>query len=67
MNLNFRLKTYGRYGWSSENSSRIKPLKELARKLRPYLHGIAASAHYPLNTGILGVIYNKIKLIKRVR
>ncbi|MDF5073622.1 transposase, partial [Vibrio parahaemolyticus] len=36
--------------WEQVNESGIKPLKEFARKLRPYLHGITASASYPLNT-----------------
>lgn len=44
----------------------IKPLKEFARKLRLYLHGIIASASYPLKTWILEEINNKIKLIKRM-
>ncbi|WP_281188953.1 transposase, partial [Vibrio harveyi] len=43
------------------NESGIKPLKEFARKLRPYLHGITDSATYPLEG-----INNKIKLIKRM-
>ncbi len=41
-------------------------MDEFARKLRPYLHGITASASYPLNTCTLEVIDNKIKLIKRM-
>ncbi|EOV1972465.1 TPA: transposase, partial [Vibrio parahaemolyticus] len=51
--------------WEQVNESGIKPLKEFARKLRPYLHGITASASYPLNTCTLEGINNKIKLIKR--
>ncbi len=46
--------------------SGVKPLQEFARKLRPYLHGIVASANYPLNTCTLEGINNKIKLIKRM-
>ena len=34
---------------------------KFARKLRPYLHGITASASYPLNTCTLEGINNKIK------
>ncbi|EIK4819117.1 transposase, partial [Vibrio parahaemolyticus] len=52
--------------WEQVNESGIKPLKEFARKLRPYLHGITASASYPLNTCTLEGINNKIKLIKRM-
>ncbi|SQA36257.1 transposase ISL3 [Vibrio harveyi] len=48
------------------NESGIKPLKEFARKLRPYIHGITASASYPLNTCTLEGINNKIKLFKRM-
>ncbi|AGU96336.1 hypothetical protein M892_04815 [Vibrio campbellii ATCC BAA-1116] len=48
------------------NESGIKPLKEFARKLCPYLHGITASASYPLNTCTLEGTNNKIKLIKRM-
>ncbi|EGR5930964.1 transposase, partial [Vibrio parahaemolyticus] len=47
--------------WEQVNESGIKPLKEFARKLRPYLHGITASASYPLNTCTLEGINNKIK------
>ncbi len=47
--------------WEQVNESGIKPLKEFARKLRPYLHGITASAVYPLNTCTLEGINNKNK------
>ncbi|MEZ8446352.1 transposase, partial [Vibrio splendidus] len=52
--------------WAQVQESGIKPLKEFARKLSPYLHGILASASYPLNTCTLEGINNKIKLIKRM-
>ena len=52
--------------WAQVQESGIKPLKEFARKLSPYLHGIIASASYPLNTCTLEGINNKIKLIKRM-
>ncbi len=52
--------------WAQVQESGIKPLKEFARKLKPYLHGIIASASYPLNTCTLEGINNKIKLIKRM-
>ncbi|CAM3969092.1 ISL3 family transposase [Vibrio neonatus] len=46
--------------------SGIQPLINFARKLKPYLHGIVASASYHLNTCTLEGINNKIKLIKRM-
>ncbi len=52
--------------WEQMNESGIKPLKEFAQKLRPYLHGITASASHPLNTCTLEGINNKIKLIRRM-
>ena len=52
--------------WQQVNESGIKPLINFARKLRPYLHGIVASASYCLNTCTLEGINNKIKLIKRM-
>ncbi|WP_305415779.1 ISL3 family transposase [Photobacterium leiognathi] len=52
--------------WQQVQESGIKPLQEFARKLSPYLHGIVASANYPLNTCTLEGINNKIKLIKRM-
>ncbi|MCV5754404.1 transposase, partial [Escherichia coli] len=52
--------------WEQVNESGIKPLKEFARKLRPYLHGITAAASYPLNTCTLEGINDKIKLSKRM-
>nr|WP_225247091.1 transposase [Vibrio campbellii] len=47
------------------NESGISPLKEFARKLNPYRHGIMASASYPLNTSTFEGINIKIKLINR--
>ncbi|WP_353497908.1 ISL3 family transposase [Vibrio sp. CB1-14] len=52
--------------WEQVQESGIKPLMDFARKLKPYLHGIVASASYPLNTCTLEGINNKIKLIKRM-
>lgn len=46
--------------------SDIKPLKEFARKLKPYWRGIISAAKYPLNTSRLEGVNNKIKLIKRM-
>ena len=52
--------------WQQVNESGIQPLINLAKKLKPYLHGIVASASYHLNTCTLKGINNKIKLIKRM-
>jgi len=46
--------------------SELRPLMDFARKLKPYLRGILASAKYPLNTSVLEGINNKIKVIKRM-
>jgi len=51
------------YGWAIR--SRIPALVAFARKLKPKLPGILAHCHYPLNTGLLEGINNKIKVIKR--
>ena len=52
--------------WEQAQESGIRPLMEFARKLKPYLHGIIASAKFALNTCTLEGINNKIKLIKRM-
>ncbi|PMP40897.1 hypothetical protein BCS86_17525 [Vibrio splendidus] len=49
--------------WAQVLKSGIKPLKEFARKLSPYLQGIIASASYSLNICTLEGINNKIKLM----
>ena len=46
--------------------SKIEPLKKFARKLKRRLHGIIAHCRYPIHTGVLEGINNKIKVIKRV-
>lgn len=51
--------------WLLCRESKLKPLIAFARKLRPYLRGIIASAKYPLNTSVLEGMNNKIKVIKR--
>lgn len=52
--------------WQQVHESGVKPLINFARKLKPYLHGIVASALHRLNTCTLEGINNKIKLIKRM-
>lgn len=51
--------------WRLSRQSGLKPLLAFARKLKPYLRGILASAKYPLNTSVLEGMNNKIKVIKR--
>jgi len=46
--------------------SRIKPLKEFARKMKARLHGILSHCRFPFNTSVLEGINNKIKVIKRM-
>lgn len=46
--------------------SRIKPLKQFAKKLKDYVEDIFTHCHYPLHTGLLEGINNKIKVIKRM-
>jgi len=46
--------------------SGLMPLITFARRLKPYLHGIVASATYHLNTSVLEGINNRIKVIKRM-
>ena len=54
-------------GWYSRAiRSRIGPLKRFARALKDRLHGILAHCKYPLHTGTIEGINNKVKLIKRV-
>jgi transposase len=43
--------------------SRIKPLKNFARKLKSYIEDIFTHCHYQLHTGLLEGINNKIKVI----
>ena len=46
--------------------SGIKALQHFARKLRPYIAGIIASATYRMNTSVLEGMNNRIKVIKRM-
>lgn len=46
--------------------SGIEPLKKFAKKLMDHLPGILAHCRYPIHTGFLEGINNKIKVIKRV-
>jgi Transposase and inactivated derivatives len=45
--------------------SRLAPLQQFARRLRPYLPGLLNHCQFPLNTGLVEGINNKIKVLKR--
>lgn len=42
------------------------PLILFAKRLKNYLHGILASARFPMNSSILEGVNNRIKVIKRM-
>jgi transposase len=46
--------------------SGLTPLILFAKRLKPYLRGILASARFPMNTSILEGVNNRIKVIKRM-
>jgi len=46
--------------------SGLAPLVLFAKRLKPYLRGILASARFPMNTSILEGVNNRIKVIKRM-
>jgi len=46
--------------------SGLKPLIVFAKRLKPYLAGIIASARYRLHTSVLEGMNNRIKVIKRM-
>lgn len=47
-------------------SCAIKPLMQLAKKLRPFLQDIVSSATHRLNTSVLEGVNYRIKVIKRM-
>lgn len=47
-------------------ASGVAPLIQFARRLKPYVKGIIASAVYHLNTSLLEGVNNRIKVIKRM-
>lgn len=46
--------------------SRIEPLQRFASKLKPYWRGILARVRWPMHTGQIEGINNRIKVIKRM-
>jgi len=59
------LKWFEEWRWRAMHS-RIEALKQFARKLTDHLPGILAHCKYPIHTGFLEGVNNKIKVIKRV-
>ena len=54
-------------GWFQRAmESAIAPLQNFARKLKNHLPGILSHCRYPIHTGFLEGVNNKIKVIKRV-
>jgi transposase len=54
-------------GWYKRAiQSRIEPIKRFARSLKDRLDGILAHCRFPIHTGILEGINNKVKVIKRM-
>ncbi len=47
-------------------ASGIAPVMRFAERLKPYLHGILAHCRWPLHTGLIEGINNRIKVIKRM-
>jgi len=46
--------------------SRIEPLKRFARAIKDRLDGVLAHCRYPIHTGTLEGVNNKVKVIKRI-
>jgi transposase len=44
----------------------LAPLQRFAKNLGRYIHGILASARFPLHTSVLEGVNNHIKVIKRM-
>ena len=54
-------------GWlKMARDSGIEPLRKFAAKLKPYWRGIAARLRWPMHTGQLEGINNRIKVMKRM-
>jgi transposase len=57
---------FWRHWYRRAIASRIPPLIRFAKLISAYLPGIIAHCHYPLHTGIVEGINNKIKVLKRM-
>lgn len=66
----YRHRGYARRFWNHwyerAMDSGIPALRQFARRLLPYLHGILAHCRWPLHTSLLEGINNRIKVIKRM-
>lgn len=61
----YALRFWQQWLWRAMHS-RIPPLKQFARNLKPLVPGILAHCHWPLGTNLIEGINNKIKVIKRM-
>lgn len=66
----YRHRGYARRFWQHwlerARESAIEPLVRFAERLQPYLEGILAHCRWPLHTGLIEGINNRIKVIKRM-
>ena len=56
---------FKKWYWRATHS-RVKQLKDYARTLKKHLDGILAHCQYPIHTGILEGVHNKVKVVKRI-
>lgn len=56
---------FKKWYWRATHS-RVKELKDYARTLKKHLDGILAHCQYPIHTGILEGVHNKVKVVKRI-
>jgi len=59
-------KRFWKHWYQRAVHSRIEPLKKFARNLKARLDGVLAHCRWPLHTGLLEGMNNKIKVIKRM-
>jgi transposase len=57
---------FWRHWYRRAMASRVKPLQDFARLLATKIDGIISHCRYPLHTGLLEGINNKIKVLKRM-
>lgn len=57
---------FWRHWYRRAMASRLKPLQRFAKLLAPKIDGIISHCRYPLHTGLLEGINNKIKVLKRM-
>jgi transposase len=62
----WRWRTAWKNWLSMARNSNVEPLKRFANKLAPYWRGIVARVRWPMHTGQLEGINNRIKVMKRM-